>query len=122
MFYTLDHSIAVVKPKQPVLNWLMSIFKDDHLNLSLEKIRVDVNSYLLPPIEEIEDGINFVDEKYSEIFYLELSSWTDDEDLWPKDLSLEMFWEWFDIEVIPSIIDICDTDASLNNDASTTVH
>ncbi len=120
MFYTLGNSIAVVKPNQPVLDWLKTIFSD--IDLSLDKIRLDVNSYLLPEVEEIEDGINIIDEKYDEIFYLELSSWTEDEELWPKDLSLEMFWQWFDVEIIPTIIDICEPTDSINEINTPTLH
>lgn len=106
MYYIVERSVAVVKPKQAFLNWINNNFDDLPRKLSLNDIQIDCNSYLIPEVTEIEDGINFIDEKFIDLFTMELSSWTEDQNLWPKKLSLQMFWEWFDVEIFPSAIDL----------------
>ncbi|VEB43206.1 Uncharacterised protein [Chromobacterium violaceum] len=48
---------------------------------------------------------------------MELASWDEDEALWPKDLSLKAFWEWFDVEIHSTVIDSVDEDIT-NSPAS----
>lgn len=102
----ITNSIAVAKPKQSVLNWIFENFSDLPDHLSLEVLRIDCNSYLIPEVNDIEDGINFIDNHFEELFKLELSSWTIDESLWPTNRDLALFYEWFDIEIYPSLIDL----------------
>lgn len=106
MYYFVERSVAIIKPRQPFLDWINSSFTDLPQELTLESIRIDCNSYLIPEVEEIEEGINFIDEKFADLFALELASWTEDENTWPSDLTLKMFWEWFDVEIYPTMIDI----------------
>ena len=47
---------------------------------------------------------------YDKLFRIELSSWYEDEALWPQDRSLKAFWEWFDVEVHSTLLDTVDTD------------
>jgi hypothetical protein len=124
MYYFVERSVAIIKPKEPFLNWLLATFDDIPTNLTLESIRIDCNSYLIPEVEEIEDGINFIDEKFLDLFSLELASWTEDDTIWPKELTLKMFWEWFDVEIHPTIIDLCDTDVlnKIEREVVPTVH
>ncbi|MFN7094245.1 MAG: hypothetical protein ACK4M7_02675 [Burkholderiales bacterium] len=121
MYYFVERSVAVIKPKQPFLEWINSSFTELPQQLTLESIRIDCNSYLIPEIEEIEDGVNFIDEKYSDLFALELASWTEDESLWPANLNLKMFWEWFDVEIHPTAIDLSD-DSGEEDKTNNTIH
>ncbi|HRG61739.1 MAG: hypothetical protein E6Q32_03845 [Neisseriales bacterium] len=127
MFYVVERSIVVIKPKQPFLDWInnnLAISNETLLDLS--NIRIDCNSYLIPEINEIEDGVAYVDEVYEALFQLELASWSEDQNLWPQELSLKMFWEWFDIEISPTLIDLTEDDDSSDNEteelASDTIH
>jgi hypothetical protein len=108
MYYFVERSVAIIKPKLPFLEWINNTFDDLPQPLTLDSIRIDCNSYLIPEIEEIEDGVNFIDEKFADLFAMELASWTEDEKLWPQAFTLKMFWEWFDVEVCPTAIDISD--------------
>lgn len=127
MFYVVERSIVVIKPKQPFLDWInnnLAISNETLLDLS--NIRIDCNSYLIPEINEIEDGVAYIDEVYEALFQLELASWSEDQSLWPQELSLKMFWEWFDIEISPTLIDLTEDDDSSDNEgeeiASDTIH
>lgn len=122
MYYFVERSVAIVKPKTPFLNWVNTSFQDLEVELTLESIRIDCNSYLIPEANEIEDGINFIDEKFAEIFALELSSWTEDKTSWPKEsFTLKMFWEWFDVEIHPVTIDIAEIEEN-DLESKSTVH
>ena len=114
MYYFIERSVAVIKPKQPFLDWVNGTFNDLPQKLTLDSICIDCNSYLIPEVEEIEDGVNFIDEKFADLFAMELASWTEDENVWPQEFSLKMFWEWFDVEVYPTAIDL--TDETLDSD------
>ena len=127
MYYFVERSVAIIKPKEPFLNWVNKTFQDMPKELTLEGIRIDCNSYLIPEVAEIEDGINFVDEKFVDLFAMEFASWTEDEDLWPKEFSLKMFWEWFDVEVYPTAIDLSEgsldgEDIAPQRQLETTIH
>lgn len=116
MYYFVERSVAVIKPKQPFLEWINASFTDLPQELTIESIRIDCNSYLIPEIEEIEDGINYVDDKFADLFALELASWTEDETMWPSNLTLKMFWEWFDVEIHPTTIDIVEENSDAENE------
>ena len=53
-----------------------------------------------------------------DLFAMELSSWTEDETLWPQDMNLQTFWEWFDVEISPTTIDLSDEDISTSESRS----
>ena len=71
MFYVVERSIVVIKPKQPFLDWInnnLAISNESLLDLS--NIRIDCNSYLiLGEVNEIEDGVAYVDEIYEALFH-----------------------------------------------------
>lgn len=110
MFYIVERSIVIVKPKQAFLDWINNnLALSDETQLNLENIRLDCNAYLIPEINEIEDGINYLDDNFDGVFQLELASWSEEQNLWPQERTLQMFWEWFDIEISPTLIDLSNT-------------
>ena len=124
MFYIVERSVVVLKPKQAFLEWVNSkiAISEDNL-LDLESIRVDCNSYLIPEVNEIEDGISYVDEVFEALFQLELASWSEDKNLWPAELTLIMFWEWVDVEISPTLIGLTEADEDEDDEpAPDTIH
>lgn len=107
--YFVDRALAVLKPKQAFVDWLNAV-PDNDVYLSLESIRSDCTSILIPEYNEPEEAINYIDEIYERLFELELSSWYEDRSLWPQDRSLKVFWEWFDVELSSILIDTVDQD------------
>jgi hypothetical protein len=105
MYYFVDNSIVILKAKDPFVDWINKVFSLDQ-PLSIDVVRQESNSYLIPKVEEIEDGINIVDDRFDELFALELSSWTEDKSSWPLGRSLQMFWEWFEVSVYPTLIEM----------------
>ncbi|MBV8657856.1 MAG: hypothetical protein JO142_08560 [Burkholderiales bacterium] len=107
--YFVDRSIAVIKPKQPFLDWLNKL-PDNEVTLTLEDIRSDCTVLMVPEVNEQEDGIAYVDDMADRIFEMELASWTQDDKLWPRVRNLKTFWDWFDVEIHTVLMDSVDQD------------
>lgn len=105
--YIIDRNLAVIKPKQPFLDWLRGVPGND-VELTLDQLRIDCTALLIPEFEEPEDAVSFIDEIGAELFEAELGSWIDDAKLWPKDRSLAAFWTWFDVEIHSTVVDLVD--------------
>ena len=121
MYYFLERSMVIIKPKQPLLDWVNQSFIELPQPLTLDSVRIDCNTYLIPEVNELEDGINYIDEQFADLFELELNSWTDDKKLWPQELTLKMFWEWFDVEVHSTVIDTA-SDLEEQEPEASTIH
>jgi len=110
--YFVDRSVAVIKPKQPFLDWLNAVPGNDMVDLTLDSLRSDCTVILLPEFNEPEEAVSHIDEQYEQLFKIEVASWYDDEDLWPQDMSLKTFWEWFDVEIHSTVLDSVEGDIS----------
>lgn len=108
--YFVDRSVAIIKPKQPFHDWLKSVPDQDMVDLSLDALRADCTAILLPEFDEPEEAVSHIDEIAEKLFRLELASWYEDDSLWPADLSLKAFWEWFDVEIHSTVLDSVDAD------------
>ena len=75
--YFVDRSAAVIKPKQPFLDWLKSVEKND-LDLTLAQLQCECNMFLIPPYDTPEEAIAYIDEIYLDLFKIELSGWYED--------------------------------------------
>lgn len=102
--YIVDRSAAVLKPRQPFLDWLSHLPGND-IKLSLDEIRSDCTVVMIPEVTEPEDGIAHIDDIADKLFEMELASWVEDESLWPQKRSLKLFWEWFDVEIHLGVLD-----------------
>lgn len=105
--YLVNRSIAIIRPKKPFLNWLNGM-PDLDFELTLSDIRMDCTVVMLPEVHEAEEGITHVDDLALSLFDMELASWMTEEAMWPKDRTLKMFWEWFDVEIHLEVIDSVD--------------
>ncbi|MFZ4554568.1 MAG: hypothetical protein EBS54_06785 [Betaproteobacteria bacterium] len=109
--YIIDRHLAVIKPKQPFLDWL-SKTPGYELDLTLEQMRLDCTALLIPEFDEPEEAIGYIDEIATELFDAELGSWVDDASAWPKDRSLKAFWDWFDVEIHGTVVDLVEDDGA----------
>ena len=89
-----------------------ALFKAGYRPVTLDSLRSDCTVILLPEFNEPEEAVAHIDEQYEQLFKVEVASWYDDEDLWPKDMSLKAFWEWFDVEIHSTVLDTVDADIS----------
>ena len=107
--YSVNRSVAIIRPKRPFLNWLNAMPELD-FELHLSDIRMDCTIVMIPEVHEAEDGIAHIDEIALSLFEMELASWVTDESVWPLQRDLKMFWEWFDVEIHMEVIDSVATD------------
>lgn len=106
--YNIDRSAVILTPKEPFLTWLNSVEQDGN-QWSLNEIRSDPTVYLIPSQETEVRAAHYINSIYSELFNRVLEEWIMEKELWPKELTLDMFYDWFDIYFYSSIID---TDAA----------
>jgi hypothetical protein len=104
---TLNRSAVVVKPKQPLLDWLHAADPTSQ-DLSLRDLVREPTIYLFPECDtqaELDDALR---ERCEEIFTQQLAGWFNDETTWPQDRALEVFRRWFDFQYHSMLVDLCD--------------
>lgn len=102
----VNRATIVVRPRQPFVEWADSMEEDEENRLSLEEHREDPTAYLIPIVEDVEQAEEILVACWPLLFENELESWCTDEDVWPGDRSLEMFLEWFDVELHSTVVDV----------------
>jgi hypothetical protein len=75
------------------------------MELTLEEANEDTEAFLVSsydssvePIETAKDAIKWAEKRWHMLFEHILVAWITDESEWPKNRTLKMFREWFDIE------------------------
>lgn len=105
--YSINRCVAIIKPKQPYLDWAHSL-PDETSRFTLDELRSDCTAILLPEYDLEEDGHALIREIYSEIFEMELRAWYTDDNRWPENRDYKTFLEWFDIEYHSIVVDPLD--------------
>jgi hypothetical protein len=101
----INRAIAIIKPKQPYLDWANSL-PDPAENLTLEELRSDCTALMIPEFPHKDEEEAFFKELYSAIFEMELDVWHGDDTLWPGKRDYETFRAWFDVEIHSTVIDV----------------
>jgi len=104
--YEVNRSLAIIRPKAPFFDWLSPACGEDIDHLTLDALRSDCTTFLIPAFDEPEAGVRFIDDCFETLFEMELASWVADQALWPANRSLQLFWEWFDVELHTMVIDL----------------
>jgi hypothetical protein len=104
---SINRGLVVVKPKQPLLEWLRKINAADK-NDDLAELQFDSTGYLVPEYEDDNEQREILKEFHASIFELELESWTPEESTWPKQRDLKMFLEWFEVEFHSVVHDLAE--------------
>lgn len=105
--FTINRTVVLLAPKQPFLDWL-NIVEPDEEPLTLEDLREDNEVFLIPQYNDDSDSEKWIEARWSFLFEHMLMGWVDEEILWPQDRTLEMFREWFDIEIHTMAWDLSD--------------
>jgi len=103
----INRSVAIVKVKQPYLDWANGL-PDPVAGLDLASMNEDTHAYLLPELEMLEDQVEVLAVFYREIFENELGSWCTDETTFPKQRTLKMFEQWFEVAFHSLVLDMID--------------
>ena len=105
--FTINRTVVLLGPKQPFLDWLNNVDPDDQA-LTVDDLRDDNEVFLIPQFNDNSDSEKWVETRWSFLFEHMLMGWVDEDTLWPQDRTLEMFREWFDIEIHTMAWDLSD--------------
>lgn len=107
MYIVANRLAAIIKPKQPLLDWLESQ-PDWDLGITLEDLRADRYALLIPGYDDPEQAMRYVERNHKAIFEMELFGWYTDESIWPEKRTLSAFRKWLDVEIHSMVIDMLD--------------
>ena len=99
--YLVNRAVAIVKIKQPCLDWINST---ERPKLSLKSVNRESHVYLLPEHDTANELELIIQDLYKEIFGLELAGFSTDKSQWPR-ISYQKFLDWFEIEVHSMLLD-----------------
>ena len=98
----INRSAILVRPRQPYLDWAASLGDADLLPDPDDERTV----YLVPSFEDDEQAEEVLARCYETIFENELFGWHTESEDWPQDRSLDLFQDWFDIEMDSVVEDL----------------
>lgn len=101
--YTINRTIAILKPRQPYLDWACSV--PDPIPISLDELRRDCTAVLLPEFSDDTQAEAYLQTIYLELFEQELAAWDTNPDDWPQERDYGIFRTWFDIELHSLVLD-----------------
>jgi hypothetical protein len=101
----INRTAAIIKPKQPFVDWLNSLPDDDHV-YTLKELSADNLTFLIPEADSREGAIGYIRKKYNLIFEWELWGWVTADELWPAKRDWKAFMEWFEIEINSEVFDL----------------
>ena len=105
--YLINRHVAIIKPKQPLLDWLESQPDWDE-DITLEELRSDRCAYLIPAYVFLDQAMRYIERNHKIIFEWELFGWYTDESIWPEKRTLSVFRKWFDVEIHSMVADMLD--------------
>ena len=103
--YTINRAVAIIKPKQPFLDWINYHPQGDGFPVTMEQLSADCTVYLLPELDDVTQAREHIRDLCADIFAVELESWYRNPDFWPKKRDLATFDKWFAVEVHSLVID-----------------
>lgn len=101
---TINRSAALVRPKQPYVDWAARV--DDEAPPTAQELQSEISVYLLPEYDS-EEEIEGLLRAYAEtIFAQELEAWHRDREAWPSDMGYDALMEWFEVRVESVVTDL----------------
>ena len=104
----LNRSIAIIKPKQPFVDWANSTNPDSDFKVTLEMARSDPTCILIPEFVSPKANQNYIKKIYPDIWHWAMYGYWTDEKAYPKHRPFEKFKEWFDVELCSEVLDFED--------------
>jgi hypothetical protein len=103
----INRAVAIIKPKQPYLDWANSL-PDTTDPVTLAALRRDCTALLIPEHDDPAEAEAFITDIYAAIFELELDAWHRDPAAWPAQRTYQAFQEWFDVDIHSLVLDAAD--------------
>ena len=99
-YEAVNRHAIVVKPKQPLLNWINALYPD------LPEDGSETTVYLVKERENREETEKWLRHKFKDIFDNELNECHTDENDWPQKRTYKLFTDWFDTEIHTMVDDV----------------
>jgi len=105
--FTINRTMVTLVPEQPFLDWIKAVDPEPVPALNLDHVREDQSVFLLPGdiADSPENATHWVEKRWQAFFEFMLGEWFDDS-LWPEELSLAMFREWFSLRFHSMVFDM----------------
>lgn len=103
--YFINRTVVILKPKQPLVDWVVSLPDEDWEELTLEEARKDCTAFLIPEGKHDGDAEAYLRRHYTALFEIELDSWYRDPEGWPSKRTYKLFREWFDVDIHGMVMD-----------------
>ena len=117
----INRAAIILKYKEPAIRWvndsdLTDVF--DNTEIAEDEINSERTVYLISDEDaETDESVSqWVELNYLNMFQNELDSWITDESMWPQNLTLMLFHEWFDVECHTMIVDTVSDDPILDDE------
>ncbi|MFN3554871.1 MAG: hypothetical protein ACK4VN_02785 [Bacteroidales bacterium] len=95
MLQPIERIALLLQPKDEFYNWLAQADRKAGSENN-DAFRNDPTVYLIEPFYTLQEKEKFLQDHYLELWRNELSLWHEEE-LWPTDMSLGQFLQWFDL-------------------------
>jgi len=100
---TLNRMGIIVRRRQPYVDWANSF--DDGVP-QFDSAEHSPNVYLINEVRDPRNVRQALQRWWREIFEEELSAWIRDPDDWPEHLTLSLFLQWFEVEIVEIVSDL----------------
>lgn len=97
----INRGFLTIRPKQAFLEWANQIDSDVEF---VESDEVEGTNFLIE--EDFFEIEPIIEKHFKKIFKHELSMITDQEKMWPGNITLELFLEWFSVDFGAIVIDL----------------
>jgi hypothetical protein len=109
----VNRAALIVRMRKPFVDWLMAASEaSDAAQERLKPGSVSAdgddskNVYLIPEFEDMSEYEKFLRENFRVIFENELFDWYADPEMWPGEMTWELFTAWFECEVDTMVYDM----------------
>jgi hypothetical protein len=104
---TINRSLVVLLPKQPVLDWIIRV-DPNAPQLTLEELRQEQDAFLISQrsVETVDKAERWIHRRWKVFFESFLHEWYTEASWWPKNRSLKMFKQWFDVQYHSMVWDL----------------
>jgi hypothetical protein len=103
----INRAAIILRYREPAVRWINEADPYDAPGITREVVNQERTVYLIRA-EDAETSAavdEWIELNYRQLFEAELQGWYTDPTLWPQDLTLQLFREWFDVEYHSVLID-----------------
>lgn len=102
----INRAAVVVYANEPLVDWINDV--DFAMDMTLDEVNEECTVFLIAD-EDAEQFDEWLENNFRMIFEKELEGWYTDSELWPEELTLELFNEWFSLSLHTVVEDTADT-------------